>query len=153
MYRVVMLDYGAKKRSQRVEKASKREKKTKEIMEVLYNFHDLHEMVKYEKFYERSYIEEFHSNCSVSKIRKRLFLCKKLEFVITMQHIEISQDFLVLKSQLQYVRQYHPKKLKKAIQWSQRKETFKGIQKETGNLAYKNDVAYFVASFKKTRQT
>ena len=135
MYRVVMLDYGAKKRPQRVEKASKREKKTKEIMELLYNFHDLREMVKHEKFYERSYIEEFHANCSVSKIRKRLFLCKKLEFVITMQHIktiEISQDFLILKIQLQYVRQYHPKKLKKAIQWSQRKETFKGIQKESG---------------------
>ena len=73
-----MLDYGAKKRPQRVEKASKREKKTKEIMEVLYNFHDLREMVKHEKFYERSYIEEFHANCSVSKIRKRLFFVQEI---------------------------------------------------------------------------
>ena len=30
-------------------------------MEVLYDFHDLHEMVKYEEFYERSYVEEFHA--------------------------------------------------------------------------------------------
>ena len=54
----------------------KREKETKEIIEALYNFHDLHVMVKYEGFYERSYVEEFHANCLVSKARKRLFIAQ-----------------------------------------------------------------------------
>ena len=36
-------------------------------------------MVKCEKFYQRSYVEEFHANCSINKTRKRLSLCKKLE--------------------------------------------------------------------------
>ena len=40
-----------------------KKKKTKEIMGALYNIHDLHEMVKYEEFYERSYVEEFRANC------------------------------------------------------------------------------------------
>ena len=42
------------------------DKETKEIMEMLYNFHGLLETVKYEKFCERSYIGEFHANCSIS---------------------------------------------------------------------------------------
>ena len=33
-------------------------------MEVQYNFHDLHEIVKYEEFYERSYVENFLANCT-----------------------------------------------------------------------------------------
>ena len=36
-------------------------------------------MVKHEEFCECYYIEESHANCSISKIRKRLSLCKKLE--------------------------------------------------------------------------
>ena len=48
-------------------------------MEALHNFHDLHERVKYEEFYGRSYVEKFRANCSISKTRKRLSLCKKLE--------------------------------------------------------------------------
>ena len=48
-------------------------------MEALQNFHDLHEMVKYKEFYGRSYVEKFRANCSISKTRKRLSLCKKLE--------------------------------------------------------------------------
>ena len=39
-------------------------------MEVLYTFHRLHEMVKYIEFHGRSYVEEFHANCSISKTRK-----------------------------------------------------------------------------------
>ena len=41
-----------------------------------YNFRDLHAKVKYEEFYERSYVEEFHANCLVSKTR-RDFLCAR----------------------------------------------------------------------------
>ena len=36
--------------------------------------HHQHEMIKYEKFYECS---EFYANCSKSKTRKILSLCKK----------------------------------------------------------------------------
>ena len=31
------------------------------------------------EFYGRSYVEKFRANCSISKTRKRLSLCKKLE--------------------------------------------------------------------------
>ena len=37
------------------------------------------EMVKYEQFYECSYVEESHSNYSISETRKSPSLCKKLE--------------------------------------------------------------------------
>ena len=57
------------KRPQRVGKKSKepcretkkRERATKKIMD--YNFHDLNEMAKYEEFFERFYVEEFHASC------------------------------------------------------------------------------------------
>ena len=35
---------------------------------------NLYEMVKQKKNYERSYVKEFHGNCSVSKTRKNFFL-------------------------------------------------------------------------------
>ena len=50
----------------------KREKETEDVMEVLYHFHDLHEMVNYEEYYQRSSVEEFHANCSMSKTKKKL---------------------------------------------------------------------------------
>ena len=53
-------------------------KKSKGVMEVLYTFQDLLEMVKYEEFYEHTYVEEFQVNWSISKTRKRLSSWNKL---------------------------------------------------------------------------
>ena len=36
-------------------------------------------MVKYQKNYESSYVQEFYPNCSISKTIKRLSLCHELE--------------------------------------------------------------------------
>ena len=79
-----------------------------------YNFHNFHGVVKYEEFYESSYVGEIHANCSISKTRD--FLCaRNWKFVRTMQHmqtVEKPQEFLVLTIQLlgEYVRQHHSKK-------------------------------------------
>ena len=36
-------------------------------------------MIKFEEFYEHSYVEEFHAKCSISKTTRKLPLCEKLE--------------------------------------------------------------------------
>ena len=84
---------------------------------LLYNFHDLHEMVKYEEFYEHSYVEEFHANCSASKTRNRFSSSKKLEiceYYATHKNYRKTarRDFLVFKIQLlgEYTTQLHPKR-------------------------------------------
>ena len=83
------------KRGQRVGKTSektcrvtKKRERNKEIIEVLYNFHDLHEIVTYEEFYERSCVEEFHANCSMSRARKRIFYASNWKSVSAMQHMK-----------------------------------------------------------------
>lgn len=51
-----------RKTSEKTCRVTKRVKKSKGVMEVLYTFQDLLEMVKYEEFYEHTYVEEFQVN-------------------------------------------------------------------------------------------
>ena len=51
-----------RKTSEKTCRVTKRVKKPKGVMEVLYTFRDLLEMVKYEEFYEHTYVEEFQVN-------------------------------------------------------------------------------------------
>lgn len=67
-----------RKTSEKTCRVTKRVKKPKGVMEVLYTFQDLLEMVKYEEFYEHTYVEEFQVNWSISKTRKRLSSWNKL---------------------------------------------------------------------------
>ena len=87
-------------------------------MEVLYTFHDLHEIVKYREFHERSYVEEFHANCSICKTRKRLSLGKKFEISeYYATHKNYKETAAVLIFMMQLLRKYwniniqhHPKR-------------------------------------------
>ena len=90
-------------------------------------------MIKFEEFYEHSYVEEFHAKCSISKTTRKLSLCEKLETLSIMQHIKTKlQEFLVFKIQLlgKYGRQHHRKIPTKdgSVVWKEAR-----ISKETEN--------------------
>ena len=126
----------------RREKETKRnEKKTKEIMELLYNFHDLHEMVYYEEFYVHSYVEELRANCSISKTRKKLSLCKKSEirehFATHKNYGKTARVFGLQDSSDRKICKAAPLEKTNKRRFGGLKGSFKGNKKEAGkSLSY-----------------